>query len=399
MLDDRPLRRSSSFPSRILVAAMGTASVSSAQSIPAEGTAPSAVAPEKEPVPDAPAAQPSAVAPTAAHEPDPSPKLTLGAGAILWFYQPLTEGTKNNLEVFWANIVADGILGPFGLHLEPRFRDTKLRSFFAGSAWLQEAYGSAEVPYAKIKVGKVYSRLGLFWDNSFYGNVQVYDGMKLAPNYGISIEGGTGGSTGVNYVAQYFVIDGGTNVSLTGRDTLSIAGSHRRNEGIVRLEPFAALAATTTLKVGLSASSLQADLPDGRHTVYRGAADVAITGKGFGLWGEVLRQDGATVTDFPYAGSPATASAPATAGRASAKNDYILAGGEYTYDRFTLRYNFSLGSYADVSVKERMHVPAFSVKANDNLSLLTEVVFWDRSAPEGSSKVDRSLNVTLYGHF
>jgi hypothetical protein len=371
--------------SGILVATLGISSVLRAQPNSADETPP--VQPPAAPVIPAPAPAPA-----------PSPKFNIGAGAILWFYQPLTEGTKNNVEVFWANIVADGTLGAFGLHLEPRFRDTKLRSFFAGTAWLQEAYASAEVPHAKIKVGKVYSRLGLFWDNSFYGNVQVYDGLKLAPDYGISIEGGTGGFSGLNYVAQYFVLDGGTNVSLAGRDTLSVAGSHRRNEAIARVEPFTALAETTTLKVGVSGAFLQADLPGGKNNVYRGAADVTLSAGGFSAWGEVLRQSGTTVTDFPYAGTPATATAPAVPGRASSKNNYVLAGGEYTYDRFTLRYNFSLGSYEDVSVKERMHVPAVSVKANDNLNVLTEVVFWDRTAPEGSSTVDHSLNVTLYGH-
>jgi hypothetical protein len=227
----------------------------------------------------------------------------------------------------------------------------------------------------------------------------VYDGLKLAPDYGISVEGGTGGSSGVNYVAQYFVLDGGTNVSLAGRDTLSIPGSHRRNEAVVRIEPFAELAPKTTLKVGLSGQFLQADLPDGKHNVYRGAADVTLSAGGLTVLGEGLRQSGTTVTDFPYAGTPASPTSPAVPGRSSSKNNYLLAGGEYTLDRFTLRYVFSLGSYEDVAVKERMHVPALSIKANDNLNVLTEVVFWDRSAPEGSSVVDHSLNVTLYGHF
>jgi len=137
----------------------------------------------------------------------------------------------------------------------------------------------------------------------------------------------------------------------------------------------------TTLKVGVSGAFLQADLPGGKNNVYRGAVDVTVSAGGFDAWGEVLRQDGTTVTDFPYAGTPATATAPAVPGRASSKNSYVLAGGEYTYDRFTLRYNFSLGSYEDVSVKERMHVPALSVKANDNLNVLTEVVFWDARRP------------------
>ena len=346
-------------------------------------------------------ARPEGAPPSPANsEPEKGPKFTLGAGTILWFYQPLAGEGKNNVEVFWANLVADGSLNSFGFHLEPRFRDSKLRPFFAATAWLQEAYGYGDIPTGKIKVGKIYSRLGLFWDNSFYGNVQAYDGLKLAPNYGISAEGTIGDKTksGLNYWAQYFVVDGGTNVSLQGRDTLSIPGSRRRNEAILHVEPFTALGEHAQLKVGVSGSYLQADLPDGKHDVYRGAADATVSSGGLSLWGEVLHQEGATVSDFPIAGVPATATTPAVAGHSSAKNNYV------SRRAIQLRpvhpsVQLQRGAHTEQSVKERMHVPALQVNANDNVSLLTEVVFWDHSTPTGTTWVDRSLNVTLYAHF
>ena len=55
--------------------------------------------------------------------------------------------------------------------------------------------------------------------------------------------------------------------------------------------------------------------------------------------------------------------------------------------------------YADQSVSERMIVPAVGYKFSDNLSVLAEVVFWDRQAKEGNTVLDRSLNLTLSGHF
>jgi hypothetical protein len=129
--------------------------------------------------------------------------------------------------------------------------------------WAQEAYASATLASDTVlKAGKAYSHFGLFWDNSFYGNVQVYDGLKLDPDYGLSLEGAAGleRKAGLRYWAQYFVVDGHTNVSLAGRDTISLPGGHRRNQAILRVEPFYKVTEHATLTAGLSGAFLQADL-------------------------------------------------------------------------------------------------------------------------------------------
>jgi hypothetical protein len=298
-------------------------------------------------------------------------------------------------------MVLDGKWGSFGVHVEPRFRDTKLRAFFDGPAWLQEAYASGDFGPVRARLGKTYSHLGLFWDNSFYGNVQVYDGLKLDPDYGVSLDGDVGPKDGpltLGWWAQYFVVDGRTNVSLLGRDTISIPAARRRNQSIGRVEPRLTLG-KAKLAIGLSGEYLQADLPTiGPQDVWRAAGDLKLTLQGLGVWGEVQHQSGRTVTDFPYAGAPATATTPAVPGRSSAKVEYLLLGAEYTVGPVTARYNVSLGSYTDVSVKEWLHVPALAVKVSPNLSFLGELVIWRRNAPEGDSFVDRSFNLTLNAH-
>jgi hypothetical protein len=50
----------------------------------------------------------------------------------------------------------------------------------------------------------------------------------------------------------------------------------------------------------------------------------------FGIWAEVLVQDGRHVTDFPYPGSSA---APPVPGHASGDSRYALAGAEYGIGR------------------------------------------------------------------
>ena len=331
--------------------------------------------------------------------------LTVGGGAILWYYQPFTEGAKNDISIFFANVLLDARHGNFGFHVEPRFRNGKVRPFFDGPAWVQEAYADgtfrSDDAALVVKAGKVYSQFGLFWDNSFYGNVQVYDGLKLDPDYGLSLEGTLAekGRFGARAWAQFFLVDGGTNVSLQGRDTISIAGAHRRDQLIGRLEPFARIGDHGLAKLGLSAESLQADLPGlGKKNVFRGAADLTYAWRALTLWAEYTRQNGQTVTDFPVAGTAATATAPAVPGQAAKHVNYALAGGEYTYGLVTGRYVFSWGDYHDVHVTETMHVPSLGVALNPGLSLLAELVVWQRHAAT-TSFVDRSLNVTLNGHF
>jgi hypothetical protein len=318
-------------------------------------------------------------------------KVTLGGGFILWYYQPLElAGAKNNLSLFFANLVVDAKSGIWGLHVEPRFRDTKLRGFFGGTSWAQEVYASVSLNReTTLKVGKEYSHFGLFWDNSFYGNVQVYDGLKLDPDYGLSLEGGyaTAEQAGLRYWAQFFLVDGQTNVALQDRETFSISGARRRNQAIVRLEPFAKTGGVE-LKLGLSGAYLQADLPTvGKKDVERGAVDISANVAAFSGWAEYLYQHGQSVTDFPATGT------------FSSHNHYGLAGVQYSVGKVTARYNVSFGRYADVSTTEWMHVPAIAVALGDSLTVLGEYVFWKRYASPIDTLLDRSLNITLAGHF
>jgi hypothetical protein len=318
--------------------------------------------------------------------------LTLGGGVVLYLYQP-TRGGQNNFSVFYANLLLDGKWGDFGVHVEPRFRDSKLRPFFDGPVWLQEAYVSWSPKVLTIKVGKLYKQSGgMFWDNSFFGNVQVYDGLKLDPNYGVSIEGSAGAQFGVDFAAQYFVTDGRTNVSLDGRDTLSVPGARRRNTFAGRVAPYLKLGSAGAVRAGFSGEHFTATLPIGDRRVSRLAADARFS-YAFGaagaldVRGEYLHQGGQHVVDHPSVDG------------ASAKNDYWLVGGEYSLWRLTLRYNVSHANYRDVNTTELMHVPAIGFKVHDNIALLGEYVIWRRFTPAGSAAVDTSLNVTATGHF
>src|SRR5262249_32497121 len=78
----------------------------------------------------------------------------------------------------------------WGAHVDARFRDgdERFRPFFESRAWLWEAYGWAQVDDTKVEAGKIWRRFGLDWDGSWYGNVPYFDGYKLDPDWGASLE-------------------------------------------------------------------------------------------------------------------------------------------------------------------------------------------------------------------
>jgi hypothetical protein len=324
-------------------------------------------------------------------------ELSVGGGMILYYYQPLKDriggqDTQNNFEVFEARLRVDATFNHYGVHIVPIVRDTKERDFFPGEAWIQETYAFAKFDPVTIKVGKVFAQFGRFWDNSFYGNAQEYDGLKLDPNHGISVEGNVGEAErmGLKFFAQYFINDGVTNYSLPGRDTMSIMGARRRNYVVGRVEPFVQLSDITTLKLGLSGGFFQADIPGfSKQGVGRLAVDATAMIEHFTAWAEYTHQFGNHLETSPFAGTDP--------GTPYDKADWVMVGGEYTYDRFTFRYNFNMGSYSPIEYKETRHIPGISVALDEHLFVLLELVLAHRHNSGETTLLDSSLNLTIHG--
>ncbi len=316
----------------------------------------------------------------------------LGGGAIIYYYQPTKEG-RGTVGVFFANLLLDAQWDIFGFHIEPRFRDARLRPFFDGPAWIQEAYASASFVPITVKVGKIYKRSnGLFWDNSFFGNVQVYDGLKLDPNYGVSVEGSVGHTLGLDFAAQYFIVDGLTNVSLQGRDTFSTPGARRRHTKAAKAEPWLKINDSGEVRFGGSVEHFVADIPQAHDRVLRVGADLKFTydlgdAGSTGIWGEYVHQSGRHVVDHPETGN------------ASNDTDYFLVGAQYSLWKLTLRYNFSHANYKTVDIEETLHVPGIGFAFNEHLTLLTELAHWRQDTPTGRIPYNDSVNVTLSGRF
>lgn len=347
-------------------------------------------------------------------------KIDIHGGAWLFYWQPFgistdpvatARGQVNipNEGAFFrihnAHLNFDGSIGDFGLFFNGNMRDTKMRDFYEGTAWLEEGYVYFKHPQAFIKIGKSYSRFGLFWDNSFYGNVHFYDGIKLDPNYGVSLEGSVGKETGfrLGYYGQYFIVDGRTNGSYVGRDTISIPKARRRHIAVARLEPSYFWNKENSFTLGLSGQYFQADLPQpvGKKNVFRLGADFYANIGPVSVWGDVSRQLGQSVLEWPIPPViDAMTGAVTTPGKASAKNDYILIGAEARIKKVVLRYNFSAVRFQDVAITEFFHVPGIGYNMNDYLQFLVEFAYWNQKTADGQDALfDRTLATTIHGYF
>lgn len=374
-----------------------------------EGEVKDGATPEGQPPPGEPPQQPAPPPPPppAAAPPEPLFKIELHGGAWLFYYQPFSVPNEREfVRLQVAHLNFDGSHGPFGLFFNASVRDTKMREFYDGTAWLEEGFFYYKNDYLAVKAGKTYSRLGLLWDNSFYGPIHFYDGLKLDPNYGLSVEGSVGLETGLRlgYYAQYFMVDGRTNGSYVGRDTISIPGARKRHALVGRVEPAYFWAKDYNLTLGLSGQYFQADLPQpvGPQDVYRFAADLSANLGPVSVWGEILQQSGQHVTSYPIAAVPPTPPTdPGRPGRASANNTYFLLGGEARFWKLAARYNLSGVSYSTLGVTEIMHQPGIQANVNDYLQVLLEFVYWTQSDTpnDKNTLLDRSLNLTVHGYF
>jgi hypothetical protein len=256
---------------------------------------------------------------------------------------------------------------------------------------VQELYGYWKRPGFTLKAGKISSRFGRFWDGSFYGSIPYFDGLKLAPEAGLSLEDTMelGGGLSLEYAAQFFVIDGSTNGAgpMASRlsDTLYYPGARKRNIAVVRLAPAYKLGSQGSVGLGLSGQRFTADFPIGPDSdVHRLAVDASGRFGPASLFFEVDLQRGRHAPLHPVFGG-------------SDDNVYLWGGAQYDLGPVSLRYTFSQVSYRQADVTQTMHQPGVTWALNDHFSLYGEYVNWSSSG--GTSPVDHSLNFVLDAHF
>ena len=270
--------------------------------------------------------------------------LVLPAGQI--------AGASNNVDLFFANLLLDGHFGIVGLHIEPRFRDSRLRAFYPAPSGRRRPIVSVNVARdTVIKAGKAVQP---FWPVLGQLVLRQRPGLRRAEARSRlrPVARGRGrpdGRNGLRYYAQYFVVDGHTNVSLDGRDTISIPGASRRNQTILRAEPFfRPNQRATTTRPACRASSCRRTLPIGHQERLSRAARRTVSVRNWSACGPNTPTRTARRSRTSRS-QPARHDhdAPRSPGKRRPTITTASPVTRYTVQEVTLRYNVSTGRYPD----------------------------------------------------
>ncbi|MEJ2008806.1 MAG: hypothetical protein P8Z30_11735 [Acidobacteriota bacterium] len=310
-----------------------------------------------------------------------------GGNVYLYQYVPLgIPGAHPRFELYAFSALVDAQKGAWGFHADYRLRTTKLRSFYPGNTWLQQGYVRYRTPWGEVKAGSFYRRVGLEWDDSFFGNIEYFDGFMLDPEFGVGFEGShdLSGRLGAEYSLQYFSTNAPVNGSLPGRDFVSEPGARAKNDVTVRFAPVWHFNKWSSLNVGGSFAQGAIDRDSGPHNLRRQvAADATLQLGPVLTYGEVLRQTVSGVVVLP----PQDAT-------------YTLAGIRWARGRYQPRFNFSQANYHGLNGgRQYILQPGITIRLVDNLSFIYEFDYWHEASVPSPTTLDRSLNLVLLYHF
>jgi len=331
----------------------------------------------------------------------PAGSVDLSGGIYLFQYLPALPGVDPKLEIyaFLLNVDAATADRRYGLHVQTRARDSKLRSYYVSDVWFQEAYLWGKTPAGEVHAGKFYRKVGVLWDDSFFGDVQYFNGLKLNPDYGVELVGtrAAGAPVSLDYSVQYFANNDRVAGSLPGRDVESDPTAALRDTATARLVPTWSFGPGRSLAVGLSGLSGRiertAGAPGPSFSLSQAAGDVTLTWGAVVSYVEVLEQRGVR---------PALAVDPATGPRLGyLSGTYLLAGVRWqALRRLNLRLNYSRVDYKDLDTTEVEVVPGAVVKLHDKLDLIAEYDGWRSEPRRGSGTyIDKSYDLVLHYSF
>lgn len=322
------------------------------------------------------------------------------SGAIYLFkYTPFMKNVKGYFEVyaFLLNVDAHSPDKKWGLHVQSRFRDRKLRAFYPSAVWFQEAYAYWKTDFGELHAGKFYRKVGLFWDGSFLGNVHYFNGLKLNPDFGVEWTGRKELSSGLvwDYSLQFFTNNDNINGALPGRDVESDTIGRLVNTVTAKFQPEFRLGEKTRLKIGLSGmyGRLQRTTGNG-FTMKQTAVNASLnTGKVTGIF-EVLIQDGEALNiKNPFSR------------KGYDNSTYFLTGLKFPLSKsLRVRLNQSWVNYRGLGLTEMEFLPGLVYQPVENLSLIVEYDHWKElnkldEVWGQKHMIDHSLNIVAHYTF
>ncbi len=337
--------------------------------------------------------QAGAVRPARAATASAETHFDLGGSIYLFEYLPRLESAREKLEIYAFVLNFDGATedGRYGLHVQTRARDSKLRSYYVSDVWFQEAYAWAKTAVGEVHFGKVYRRVGIFWDDSFFGNVQYFNGLKLNPDYGAELVGSrsAGERFHLDYSAQYFVNNDKVAGSLPGRDVESDEAAELSNTVTARVVPTWSFGPGRSLALGLSGLSgriARHDVPAESFRLQQVAGDATLTWGPWVGYAEVLDQSG----------ERADAAHPFSRLGYDDSTYYLVGARWRPIAPLQLRLNWSQGAYDGAAATETEILPGLTYGVNDNLNLILEYDDWRTKPDHGpETAIDKSWSFVV----
>jgi len=272
-----------------------------------------------------------------------------------------------------------------GAHVDFRFRDDndRFRAFFHSNYWLWEGYAWVQTPIGKLKAGKTWKRFGLDWDGVWWGNVPYFDGYKLDPDWGASLESSFELSEGLTldtYV-QYFFRNDQISGALVGGDAESVRRSEERDTVVLRAVPTLTLGDGITLAVGVSAMLGRLEnrrapgAPVGVDDELPGAVavDATLTIDDLTVYAELIQGWGVVHPTRYLSGGPSNVRSTA------------MAGIRYRLGLVTFRFHYSGGWDDNPSAWQSHLVGGVTLAITKNIDLYLEYVHWEAHGAEGDS--------------
>jgi len=256
-----------------------------------------------------------------------------------------------------------------GSHVNIRLRETgNFRRFVDQSTWPWEAYGYLQDDdWGTLKAGLIYTRFGLFWDNTWFGNAAYFDGFKLDADYGLSWEKTHEVNRCFKFdmYSQFFFHEDQSNGSFSGGDAESVVNYTERNTGIFRIVPTWTRADGGVVALGLSAKVGQIDsrtptLAD--QTVGAYGVDLSYSRGRWRLFGEGMQHFGIQNPVRFVSGGP------------SNRITNFLAGVDYTVGAVTYHAAYSNSFDANPDARRNMVVAGTTINLTKNIDLYIEYV-------------------------
>lgn len=111
-----------------------------------------------------------------------------GFEVVLHDYEPLSDRSTREAELYWAGVTADWTRGAFSAKAEVRGTEGLFRPFYHGSVWLDEGWVAVKTAAGDVRLGKVTPLVGLA-DETFSGTLFSVNGVTRNPGWGAQLDG------------------------------------------------------------------------------------------------------------------------------------------------------------------------------------------------------------------